>query len=87
MPDDTEHLTAQWHEARAADLIRPEPSGNGGTYSPSPAARDLARIHVELAKSLRLAQLTVAIGKAGASNRDGLGRIAERLHNGLRGRR
>jgi hypothetical protein len=78
---EVEHLTAQWHEARAADLLRPRERpnqpGDTGTVRSAPDVA-LALAHIELAKSLRLAEIGKALLEGGRANANGLRRIAER---------
>lgn len=47
----------RWHEDRAAELIRPDADG----APPSQGAVARARVHVALATSMRLAELTMVV--------------------------
>lgn len=75
MAGDPENLTAQWHEARAADLLRP-----GAMHRlPGRAEVEAAAVHAQLARSLRTGELAKAVLEGGRANANGLRRLAERV--------
>lgn len=78
-------LTAEWHEARAADLLRPTRDWADATEQrqASPADVDRAKAHAAVAQSIRTGQLAAATRAAATAQGNALLRIAERLR-GLR---